>query len=80
MNRILFTCGLLLLIAGTLTGQTTSQYTRGATWRGEKAPAIRGVKLGMTADEIYALLPGIGQDYKDALVAPGIPQGLALLF
>jgi hypothetical protein len=37
MNRILFTCLLLLLIAGTLTGQTTDQSYTGCNLAREKA-------------------------------------------
>jgi hypothetical protein len=66
MNRILFTCLLLLLVAGTLCGQTSDT---GCNLAREKAPAIRGVKLGMTADELHMLLPGIREDYKDILVS-----------
>jgi hypothetical protein len=69
MNRILFTCLLLLLIAGTLTAQTINQSYTGCDLTKEKAPAIRGIKLGMTADEIHALLPGIGENYKDVLLS-----------
>lgn len=68
MNRILFTCLLLLLIAGTLTAQTTDQSYTGCNLGKEKAPSIRGIKLGMTADEIHALLPAIGESYKDVMV------------
>jgi hypothetical protein len=75
MNRILFTCLLLLFIAGTLTGQTTDQSYTGCNLAREKAPAIRGVKLGMTSDELYALLPGIGEGYKEVTVkARNFPQ------
>jgi hypothetical protein len=69
MNRILFTCLLLLLIAGPLTAQTTDQSYTGCNLAREKAPAIRGIKLGMTADELYALIPGIGGNYKEVLVS-----------
>lgn len=69
MNRILSTCLLLLLVAGTLTGQTTDQSYTGCNLAREKAPAIRGVKLGLTADELHTLLPGIREDYKDVLVS-----------
>lgn len=69
MNRILFTCLLLLLVAGTLTGQTTDQSYTGCNLTREKAPAIRGVKLGLTADELNTLLPGMRQDYKDVMVS-----------
>lgn len=68
MNRILFTCLLLLLVAGTLTGQASDQPNMGCNLAREKAPAIRGVKLGMTADELHTLLPGMREDYKDVLV------------
>lgn len=68
MNRILFTCLLLLLVAGTLTGQSIDQSYTGCNLAREKAPAIRGVKLGMTPDELHALLPGMREDYKDVLV------------
>ena len=71
MNRILLTCLLLLLIAGTLTGQTADQSYTGCNLAREKAPAIRGVKLGMTADELYALLPAIGESYKETMVSAG---------
>jgi hypothetical protein len=75
MNRILFTCLLLLLIAGTLTAQTSDQSYTGCNLAKDKAPAIRGVKLGMTADELYALLPGIGEGYKEVMVtARNFPQ------
>jgi hypothetical protein len=69
MNRILFTCLLLLLVAGTLTGQTTDQSFTGCSLAREKAPAIRGVKLGLTADELHTVLPGMREDYKDVLVS-----------
>lgn len=65
MNRIVFTCLLLLLIAGTLTGQTIDQSYTGCNLAKEKAPAIRGIKLGMTSDEVHAVVPGIREDYKD---------------
>jgi len=68
MNRILFVCLLLLLIAGSLTGQTAVQSSTGCNLAREKAPAIRGVKLGLTANEIHTLLPGMREDYKDVLV------------
>jgi hypothetical protein len=58
---------LLLLIAGTLTGQTTDQSYTGCNLTREKAPAVRGVKLGMTSDDIHALLPGLRDDYKDVV-------------
>jgi hypothetical protein len=75
MNRILFTCLLLLLVAGTLTGQTADQSYTGCNLAREKAPAIRGVKLGMTSDELYALLPGIGEGYKGVMSnARSFPQ------
>ena len=75
MNRILFTCLLLLLIAGTLTGQTTDQSYTGCNLVREKAPAIRGIKLGMTSDELYAVVPGIGENYKAVMVrARNFPQ------
>ena len=74
MNRILFTCLVLLSIAGTLTAQTDQSYA-GCNLAREKAPAIRGIKLGMTADELYALVPGIGGNYKEVLVsARNFPQ------
>ena len=69
MNRILFTCLLLLLVAGTLTGQSTDQSYTGCNLAREKMPAIRGVKLGLTGDELHAVLPGIREDYKDVLVS-----------
>jgi hypothetical protein len=65
MNRILFACLLLLLVAGTLTAQTVDQSYAGCNLAREKAPAIRGIKLGMTSDEIHAVLPGLREDYKD---------------
>jgi hypothetical protein len=75
MNRILFTCLLLLLAAGTLTAQTVDQSYIGCNLAQEKAPAIRGIKLGMTADELYAIVPGIGGNYKEVLVsARNFPQ------
>ena len=75
MNRILFTCLLLLLIAGTLTGQTTDQSYTGCNLAREKAPAIRGIKLGMSSDELYAVVPGIGENYKAVMVrARNFPQ------
>ena len=75
MNRILFTCLLLLLIAGTLTAQTVDQSYVGCNLAREKAPAVRGVKLGMTADELYAVVPGIGGNYKEVMVrARNFPQ------
>jgi hypothetical protein len=67
MNRILFTCLLLLLVAGTLIAQTSDQSYAGCNLAREKAPAIRGVKLGMTADELHTLLPGISENYKDVV-------------
>jgi hypothetical protein len=80
MNRILFTCILLLLFVGTLIGQTSDQFTACNLAR-EKAPSIRGVKLGMTADELHTLLPGMREDYKDVLVNARKPPefGAALL-
>jgi hypothetical protein len=65
MNRILFTSLLLLLVAGTLTGQTADQSYTGCNLAREKAPVIRGVKLGMTSEEIHTLLPGLNENYKD---------------
>ena len=76
MNRILFTCLLLLLIAGTLIAQTTDQSYTGCNLAREKAPAIRGLKLGMTSEEINALLPGgLREGYKDVVSsARNFPQ------
>ena len=76
MNRILFTCLLLSLIAGTLTAQTTDQSYTGCNLAREKAPAIRGLKLGMTSEEINALLPGgLREGYKDVVSsARNFPQ------
>ena len=67
MNRILFACLLVLMIAGAAIGQTSEQSAPLCNLPREKAPAIRGVKLGMTADEVSALIPGIRADYKDLL-------------
>lgn len=75
MNRILFTCLLLLLVAGTLAGQTTDQSYAGCNLGREKAPVIRGIKLGMTSEEIHTLLPGLREDYKDIVSsARNFPQ------
>ena len=67
MNRIMFACGLVLFIVVVSFGQTTDQSTLLCNLPREKAPVIRGVKLGMTADELFALIPGIRADYKDVL-------------
>ncbi len=71
MNRIMFTCLLLLSVAGTLTGQTIDQSYTECNLAREKMPAIRGVKLGLTADELHTLLPGMRPDYKDVVVSAG---------
>jgi hypothetical protein len=67
MNHILFTCLLLLLVAGTVTGQTIDQSYAGCNLGREKAPVVRGVKLGMTSDEIHTLLPGMRDDYREVV-------------
>jgi hypothetical protein len=65
MNRILFNCLLLLLFAEPLIAQTADQSYTGCTLAQEKAPAIRGIKLGMTSEELHTLLPGLNENYKD---------------
>jgi len=64
MNRILLACMLVMFSASAARSQTTDQSGLLCSLAREQAPAIRGVKLGMTSDELHASVPGIREDYK----------------
>jgi hypothetical protein len=64
MNRILFACLVLLLIAGASLAQTTDQSGLLCNLPREKAPIIRGARLGMTSEDIHSRFPGIASDYQ----------------
>jgi len=66
MNRILFACLLLLSGAAGSSAQTDPSSLLCNLPR-EKAPAIRGIRLGMTLDEVRAQIPDISGDYQAVL-------------
>ena len=58
--RHLLVSSLLLLIAISTYGQTDNPAPQPCTLKLSQAPAVRGVKLGMTIDELLPLFPGAG--------------------
>jgi hypothetical protein len=61
----------LLLIAISTNGQTNNPALQPCSLQLSRAPAIRGVKLGMTVDELLSLFPGSSDSLgiKDRLAA-----------
>jgi hypothetical protein len=67
----------LLLISFTAYGQTNSPPAQPCTLKIAQAPAVRGVKLGMTVDEVLPLFPGSSESgaVKQSLsTAEGYPN------
>jgi len=57
MKKILFSASLLLM-AISVYGQTAGPQPQPCTLKLSQAPSVRGVKLDMTLDELFALFPG----------------------
>jgi hypothetical protein len=56
--RHIFLSASLLLIAVSVYGETDNAPPQPCTLKFSQAPAVRGVKLGMTVDELLLLFPG----------------------
>src|SRR5262245_48516148 len=71
MNKVWIACVILFLITGVCTLQVKSQPTlqRGCDLTESSSPSVRGLKLGMTTEQLIALFPGSAKrsDIKDAL-------------
>jgi hypothetical protein len=66
MNRISFAFLLVLAVGAASFAQTSDQSALLCNLPREKAPVVRGIRLGMTADEIHSRLP-IRADYQEFL-------------
>jgi hypothetical protein len=67
MNRRLLACLLLMAGAAVSFGQTNDQSALLCNLPREKAPVVRGISLGMTADQVRARLPEFPADYQAGL-------------
>jgi hypothetical protein len=79
MSRTIFTIFSILLVSASLSAQTLDQRSNQSkcTLTLSQSPAIRGFKLGMTAEQLDTLLSGafIGQSLKQAIeTAQGYPK------
>lgn len=80
MSRVIFAILFTLFMCVTLSAQTPDQQLPSqskCTLTLSQSPAIRGFKLGMTAEQLLSLLPEVfnGQSFKQALeTAQGYPK------
>ncbi|HJZ81365.1 MAG TPA: hypothetical protein VKD91_13505 [Pyrinomonadaceae bacterium] len=73
MRRLVLAALVVTLLAGVSLSQTT-QPTECKLTR-EQAPAVRGVRLGMSADDLLASVPGISDDDRNNIAhANGFPN------
>src|SRR4030095_7098060 len=76
MRHILVSASLLLIAISTY-GQTDSPQPQPCTLKLSQAPAVRGVKLGMTVDELFPLFPGMSDNaevQRTISAAEGFPN------
>lgn len=76
MFRILFAMLLMFMTGGLVFGQTPDQTPK-CKLTVNDAPSIRGVRIGMTVEDVFALFPGSAQENqnKNSLAhAAGFPN------
>lgn len=67
MYRIIFTMLLAFVVSGFVLSQVPSQTSAQCMLTVARAPSVRGVKLGMTADALFALFPGSGEEQENRI-------------
>ena len=70
MKHILVSAAFLLL---TISAQAQTADPHPCTLKLSQAPAVRGVKLDMTADELFSLFPGLSEKVAYTLNTEGYP-------